>query len=136
MEQVFDVSQYELNDTSVLTVQNLQRDDDLLVNDKPVRITIYGPGSTQGVKALHKAGRAAQARLQLLVRGKTEKNAAEAADAERVEKLVGITANIENFPIEGGGAALYANPKLGDIADQVEAHFSDKANFSKGSPKV
>ena len=131
----FDVSQYELEDTSVLTVQNLQRDDDLLVDGKPVLITIYGPGSAQGVKALHRAGRAAQARLQLLIRGKAEKNAAEAADAERVDKLIGITANIENFPIEGGAAALYANPKLGDMADQVEAHFADKSNFSKASPK-
>ncbi|MCR4331760.1 MAG: hypothetical protein NUV34_03515, partial [Sulfuricaulis sp.] len=42
----FDVSQYELEDTAVLTVQNLQRTDDLPgEGGKPVKITIYGPGS-------------------------------------------------------------------------------------------
>ena len=131
----FDVSRYELADSAVLTLQNLERTDDLTGADgkNPVKITVYSPGSTQGVRALHKAGQAAQLRLQGLVRGKVEKNAAIAADAERVIKLVEITANIDNFPVEGGATAIYSNPKLGDIADQVESFFSDKANFSKAS---
>ncbi len=130
---VFDVTAYELEDTAVLTVQNLQRDDDLLYNEKQVKITIFGPGSKQGVKAIHKASMAATLRMQGLMRGKVDKKSAEQADEERVIKLTAITANIDNFPISGGAEALYSNPKLVDIADQVEEFFNTKSNFSKAS---
>jgi hypothetical protein len=130
---LFDVSQFELQDSAVLTVQNVARTDDLLVGGKPVKITIYGPGSAQGVRALHKAGQQAALRMQALLRGKVDKDAAKSADSERVMKLVGITANIENFPVPGGAVAIYGNPKLIDIADQVEGFFNDKANFSPPS---
>lgn len=131
--QAFDVSQFEIEDTAVLEVQNLQRTGDLLNHGKPVRITVYSPGSKQGVKALHKAGLQAQLRLKATFSGRLDKNAAQQADEELAAKLVAITANIENFPIPGGAAALYSNPKLSDIGAQVNEFFSNQANFSKGS---
>jgi hypothetical protein len=129
----FDVSAFEIEDTAVLEVQNLKRTGDLLYNGQPVRITIYSPGSKQGVKALHKASLAAQMALRATFQGKIDKDGPAQAEENRAAKLVAITASIENFPIPGGAAALYANPKLRDITDQVEEFFGNSANFSRAS---
>ena len=127
----FDISSYELDESATLTVQNAKGDDDLVGADgiNPVTIDLYGGGSRQMVKAQHKAGNAAQLRLQQLVRGKIDKKAAELADAELVEKLVTCTKAINNFPI--APADLYANVKLGYITRQVQKFLDDDANFAK-----
>lgn len=129
----FDVSQYELEETAVLTVQNAKLDDDLIGADKktPVTIVLYGGGSRQMVKALHKAGQQAQLRLQGMLRGKVDKRAPELADQEMVEKLTACTQAINNFPVPP--ADLYANPKLGYITKQVVKFLDDDANFAKPS---
>jgi hypothetical protein len=129
----FDLSQYELEDTAVLTVQNAIGADDLIGADgvNPVKITLYGSGSSQMVKALHKAGQQAALRVQALVRGKVEKRAAEAAELETVQKLTACTQAIENFPVEA--EALYSNPRLGYITRQVIAFLDNDANFAKPS---
>lgn len=125
---MFDVSQYELADTAVLTVQNARGDGDLLVDGKPVRITIYGSGSEQYAKAEHKAANAAMKRMQDVLRGKVVKSS-EAATADLAEKLAACTANIDNFPIEGGALALYSNNRLAYIRKQVVKFLEDDANF-------
>ncbi len=129
----FDISQYELEETAVLVVQNAKGDDELIGADgvNPVKIVAYGGGSRQAVKAAHKAGQQAQLRLQALVRGKIDKNAGEAADAELVDKLVAHTKEIVNFPVEPKD--LFANPKLGYITRQFQKFVEDDANFAKPS---
>ena len=129
----FDVSKFELEDTATLTVQNAKGDDDLVGADgkTPVTIVLYGSGSRQAVKAMHRAGQQAQLRMQALFRGKVDKRAAEAADQELVEKLVSCTQAINNFPVQP--AELYANPKLGYITKQVTKFLDDDANFSGAS---
>ncbi len=126
---MFDVSQFELKDTGVLTVQNKQGDDDLLVDGKPVRIHLYGSGSDQYVKAEHRATNAATTRMQAAFRGKPVKNASEISATELAEKLAACTASIENFPIEGGALALYSNNRLGYIRRQVIKFLDEDANF-------
>ncbi len=126
-----DMSEYELDDTAELTVQNVKRDDDMLYKGQPVKVRVYSPGSPQAVKVLHKSSQLATLRMQALLRGKVDKKAAEQADEERVNKLVGITHSFVNFPADP--RKVYGNPKMIDFADQVEAFFNDKANFSKGS---
>ena len=132
----FDISQYELDETATLTVQNAKGDDDLIGADgkNPVTMELYGGGSRQMVKALHKAGQAAQLRLQGMIRGKVDKRAPEAADAELVEKLTACTKVINNFPVPP--ADLYANPKLGYITKQVVAFLDNDANFAKASTTI
>ncbi|MDZ4251205.1 MAG: hypothetical protein U1A72_01350 [Sulfuritalea sp.] len=129
----FDVSKYELDDTATLTVQNAKGDDDLIGADgtSPVTIMLYGGGSRQMVKALHKAGQQAQIRLQGLVRGKIDKRAPELADQEMVEKLATCTQAINNFPVPA--ADLYANPKLKYITAQVMKFLDDDSNFAPAS---
>lgn len=127
----FDLSKYELEETATLTVQNAKGDDDLIGADgvNPVTIELYGGGSRQMVKALHKAGQKAQLRLQQLVRGKVDKRAGETADEEMVEKLATCTKAIHNFPVPA--ADLYANTKLGYITKQVIKFLDDDGNFAK-----
>ena len=131
----FDISQYELEETATLTVQNAKGDDDLIGADgsSPVTIVLYGGGSRQMAKALHKAGQQSQLRLQQMMRGKIDKRSGETADAEMVEKLTACTQAINNFPI--AASDLYANPKLGYITRQVTKFLDDDANFAKGSTK-
>lgn len=130
----FNISQLELEDTATLTVQNARGDDDLIGADgvNPVQIVAYGAGSKEAVRALHKAGQQAQLRMQALLRGKVDKQAAEAADKEQVEKLAALTKEIINLPITP--ADLYANPRLGYITRQFAKFVEDDANFAKVSP--
>lgn len=126
-----DLSQFELKETATLTVQNARGDDDLIGSDgvNPVTIELYGPGSKEMVRALHKAGQAAQLRFQALMRGKVDKKAAEVAEQEKAEKLAAVTKKINNF-FDIAPVDLYANSKLGYITKQVVDFLDDTANFS------
>ena len=128
----FDVSKYELEDTAVLSLKNARGDDDLIGEDgaSPVTIEVYSPGSPQGVKALHKSGRAAQLRIFRSMRGEFDPRDAENADREQVEKLVAFTKSISgNFPLSPH--AVYGNPRLVYINRQVEEYIGKLGNFSK-----
>jgi len=126
-----DAKKYELLDTAQLTIQNKKGDDDLIGDDdtNPVVFTIFSPGSKQGVRALHKAGQAAQLRLQGLMRGRTDKDAAQQADKEQAEKLASVVESVSNFSTPGTALDIFSNPKLRYITAQVEAFFSDNGNF-------
>lgn len=128
----FDVSKYELEDTAVMTVKNARGDDDLLGSDgKPVTVSVYSPGSSQGVKALHKAARAAQMRMFRSMRNEFDPKDNENADREQAEKLAAFTASIsDNFPV--APLAIYSNPKLCYWNRQLEEFIGKLGNFSKG----
>ena len=129
----FDLSQYELDETATLTVQNAREDGDLIGADgiNPVRIKLYGSGSEQYARADHRANNAATNRMQAAFRGKAPKNQAEMAQQDLAQKLASCTAAIENFPVDP--LALYSNNKLGYIRKQVAKFLEDDANFAKGS---
>lgn len=129
----FDVADYEIADTAILTVKNMRGDDLLIGADKvnPVTIELYSPGSPQGVKALHKSGRQAQLRTFRTIRGEFDPNDAAQAENEHVEKLVAFTRTVNNFPMPVD--AIYRNSKLGYITKQVDEFINKYASFSKGS---
>ena len=129
----FDLSQFETTDTATLTVMN-PKGDELLVNGEPVTITLYGPGSKQFVNAKYKLDNANQTRSIAMLRGKTAKNAAEEIRQQQAEFYASITVSLDNFPIDGGALALYMNPKLSYITDQVEKFISDTENFMPSLP--
>lgn len=125
----FNLSQFELLDTAVLTVQTADESDDLLIDGKQVKITLYGSGSEQFTRADYRVQNAATARAQSAWRGKVLKNQAQISDQENAEKYAACTAQIENFPIAGGALALYSNPKLGYIKKQVMKFIAEDGNF-------
>lgn len=128
----FDVSQYELEDTAVMTVKNARGDDDLIVDGKPVTVEFYSPGSPQGVKALHKASRQAQLRLMRTMRNEMSQEDATNADREQAEKLAAFTKSIsDNWPV--APLAVFSNPRLLYWNRQAEEFLGKLGNFSKGS---
>jgi len=129
----FDVSQYELADTAVMTVKNSRGDDDLKGTDgQKVTVTFYSPGSEPGVKALHKSARQQQMRMFRSMRGEFDPQDATNADREQAEKLAAFTASIsENFPV--APLAIYSNPRLCYWNRQAEEFIGKLGNFTKGS---
>lgn len=133
MSKDFDLSQFETIDTASLTILN-PKGDDLLFNGKKVLINVYGPGSKEFVNAKYKLDNAVQTRSIAMLRGKASKNGAEETRQLQAEFYAAITASIDNFPIEGGALALYSNPKLTYITDQVEKFLGDTENFMPSLP--
>lgn len=128
MTKEFDLSQFETIDVASLTVQS-PRGNDLTVDGKPVVINLYGPGSKQYVNAKYKLENSTQARSIAIIRGKAPKNASEENRQDQAKFLAEVTASIDNFPIDGGALALYLNPKLSYITEQVEKFLGDTENF-------
>ena len=129
----FDISQFETVDTAALAVKK-PNGDELLVDGKPVIINLYGPGSKEYINAKYKFENATQARSIAMIRGKISKNIAEESAQLQAERLAGCTESIDNFPIEGGALALYSNPKLSYITDQVIKFLDDTENFMPNLP--
>lgn len=129
----FELSAYEIVDTSIVHLKNVHGNDVLLGNDgQPVWAEVYSPGSKEGVRALHKAGLASQARLMRTMRGELDKDDAKNADTERAAKLCGFLKRFSpNFPVDA--AAVFANPKLNYISKQIEEYVGKDANFAQGS---
>lgn len=103
----------------------------------PVTVTVYGPGSKQY--------QAAQARAQKRMLEVLKKKGKGASDPrttqERIDdtalQLADITHSFSGLSyqaLEGRELALaiYRNPSLGYIAEQVNRHAADWANFTKG----
>ena len=116
----FDLSQFELSETATLTVLS-PRGDELTYNGNPVKITLYGAGSKEYVAAKYKFDNANTALMRAMLSNKQVKNAA--------EFLAACTAKIDNFPIDGGALAIYSNPKLKYITDQVDKFLGESENF-------
>lgn len=117
----------EARDTAWLEVQNKQDDGPLLFNGQPVRIEIRSPGTREALQAQHKADQARTAATYAAMRGKPVKETIEGKIAQNVEKLVAVTARIENLPFSP--EEIYSNPKLGYITSQVSSFHGDWANF-------
>jgi len=132
MSNEFDLSAFEAAETAVLEVLN-QKEEPLLFNGQPVTIELYGPGSAQYARAQAKVDTASQTRAFATIRGKVTKDAAEETRKLNADKFAACTKTINNFPVPGGALALYSNPKLGYITNQVAKFVEDWANFPAGS---
>lgn len=135
---MFDINSIAAVETSVLHLRN-GADELLFDSDKnPVTVTVYGPGSRAYADAQAKAQNRAIERLKK--KGKLDQSAEEKAQ-EQAELLAACTVSFNNF----GGAKndgtssqadflkVYADPKLGFVAQQVQAHIGDWAHFTGGS---
>lgn len=123
----FNVADFEARDTAWLEVQNKKDDGPLLFNGQPVRIEVRSPGTKEAMSAQHKIDQATTAKTYAGIRGKAVKETVEGNIEQRADKLVAVTAGIENFPV--AAKDLYSNPKLGYITEQVAKFHGDWANF-------
>lgn len=133
----FDILSLEIADTTTVEVTNAagtpQYD-----GDTPMTITIYSPGTPEGIKAQHLRDERSSTRAVAMMTGKTEKGAGLAKLQERAEFLASITKSLNGWNYAGKQGyesfkALYSNPKLGHVADAVEKAFSDRGNFMPGA---
>jgi hypothetical protein len=135
---MFDLNAIAAVETSELHLRNGA--DDLLFDSdkKPVTVTVYGPGSKPYQDAQAKAQNRAIERLKK--KGKLDQSAEDKAQ-EQAEMLAACTVSFNRF----GGAdqtgttsqadflKVYADPKFGFIAQQVQAHIGDWSHFTQGS---
>ena len=133
MDQNFDLSKYELQETASLKIRNAKDDDYLRgIDGEPVVFELYGPGSEQYARATHVMSNKATVRAQAAIRGKAVTNQSEQSELDQVERLAACTAKISaNFPVSAQD--VYVNRRLSYIRDQVERFINDNANFSKAS---
>lgn len=101
----------------------------------PVNVTVYGPGSAEYQRAQAKANNRAIERLKK--RGKADQTAEE-KNKELAVHLADITHSFDNLDYDGLtgrelAIAIYSDSSIGFIADQVNKHAGDWANFTKGS---
>jgi hypothetical protein len=111
--------------------------EELLYTTEPtpreVAVNVYGPGSKQYAKA--QAAQQNRAVDMLKRKGKTDQTA-EQRRRENAEFLADCTESFENLEYDGLtgrelALAVYSDPTIGFIADQVAKHIGDWSNFSK-----
>ncbi|MBG6222801.1 MULTISPECIES: hypothetical protein [unclassified Janthinobacterium] len=102
---------------------------------RPMRVTLYGPGSKQFAKVTAVNTSALMDRMKK--KGK-DKQSAEERTEEAANTLAACTASFENIEIDSlAGEALYkavySDLELGFVNSQLNAHLNDWANFTKPS---
>jgi len=111
-------------------------DDSPLMDDagQPVRCTVYGPGSRRYQQA---AQRKVDRVVNRMVRGKPI--AAEEQARAQAEFLADITEDIDLAYDDLVGRdkllAIYTDPAIGFVRDQIERKVGDWGNFKPGSGK-
>lgn len=127
----FDLSAFEASETAILTVLGLDHEP-LKFNGQPVQIELYGPGSDIAQRLEAKAASAAQARAFALLQSGGKGADEEDTRKQQAEKLAALTKRVINFPVEGGALAIYQNPRLRYITNQVARFQENWANFKPG----
>lgn len=126
MTKTEDFSEFFLAETSVVAL-DLPDGEPMLYQGEPVRVHVYGPATVRFTKANEAMQKEAAKRVMAAIGNKNKKEA-EDKDAD-AKFLVAITERIENFPYPGGVEAVYREPKLKYIADQVRTFVGDTGNF-------
>ena len=134
---MFDIKSLAVNETTTIHLRGA--DDELLFADtdgnKPMTITVYGPGTKIFSKARDALNKAVLERFR-----RKGKNRADTTLEETAEFLAAVTVSFNNF--EYGGLeghdqfkACYLDNSIGFIAEQVNKELADWSNFTKGSTK-
>jgi hypothetical protein len=126
MNKTQDFSSFFLAETSVVEL-DLPNGEPMLYQGSPVRVHVHGPATARFTKANEAMQREAAKRVMAAIGNKGKKEA-EDKDAD-AKFLVAITERIENFPFPGGIDAIYREPKLKYVADQVRTFVGDAGNF-------
>lgn len=126
MNKAEDFSDFFLAETSVVEL-DLPNGEPMLYQGNPVRAHVYGPATARFTKANEAMQKEAAKRLMAAIGNKGKKET-EDKDAD-AKFLIAITERIENFPYPGGIDAIYREPKLKYMADQVRTYVGDAGNF-------
>lgn len=140
------INDLRASDTAVLHLKDAAGEPMFYVPDggdpqkdkKPVLVELYGPGSDPYRKAQQKAQRRVM-HLAKSGRKALEERSADERAADVAALLASITVRFDGFDAEGRSladalCALYADPKAGYIANQVNDFSADWANFLPSAP--
>lgn len=107
--------------------------------DKPVRVHIFSPGSKQYARA--NAAKQNRMMEKLRKKGKINETAQQQAE-EQAEFLSAVTEGWDNMTFgdstltgEALSKAIYSEPSIGFIAEQVGKYLGDWGNFTPTAPK-
>lgn len=123
-----DFADFFLQETATVAIK-LPNGQPMLYQGRPVQVVVYGPATERYATAKDALDREATKAL-MEIAGRDKAGADKDANARF---LSAVTERIDNFPFPGGPAALYREPRLRYVADQVRAHLGDLGNFFKGS---
>lgn len=133
--QAQDFSAFFLADTSALELE-LPNGDPMLFDGAQVRVHLHGPATEKYAKAKSAMDKEAAKRVFAAMGGKGRKKSDNDDRDADAAFLVAVTERFENFPYPGGAEAIYREPKLRYIADQVRGHLNDLGNFFSGGAKT
>ncbi|MDC8446459.1 MAG: hypothetical protein LV471_11105 [Nitrosomonas sp.] len=125
--ELSDFSEFYLSESSVLELE-FPNGDPMVYQGQQVRVHVFGPSTTQYVKAKEALDREATKRVVSAMGRKNGKKDDEDRDAD-IKFLLAITERFENFPYPGGADAIYREPRLKYIAEQVRSFVGDLGNF-------
>lgn len=131
----FDISKLAASETTDVQLRDPGTDELLFNGDKPVSVTVYGPGSKPYAKARNAAENRAIDKFKR--KGKTDQTPDEKL-TNTVEFLSACTVSLNNFDYKGATdaaavKAMYGDRSIGWINDQVDKAMGDWANFTKSS---
>lgn len=132
-----DIRKFAVEETGVIHLRDGA--DELMYADeakkKPITITVYGPGSKQFAAA---QARQSNRAMELIRKKRNVNRSADDVKADDAEFLASCTkefGNISYDKLEGEALfkAVYSDPTLGFITDQVNKYLGDWANFTKSA---
>ncbi len=126
-EIIDDFSQFYLTETAALDIE-LPNGDPMRYKGAQVVAHLFGPSTSQYVKAKAAMDREASKRVITAMGVKGKSKDKEDADAD-AKFLAAVTDRFDNFPFPGGVDAIYREQKLKYIHDQVRTHLNDLGNF-------
>lgn len=124
-----DFSAFFLTDSSTLDLE-LPNGEPMLYNGQPVKVHLHGPSTEVFAKAKELLDREATKRVVKAL-GKTKSKRDEEDKEADAKFLAAITSHFENFPYPGGPEAIYREPKLMYVSNQVRNHVNSLGNFFK-----
>lgn len=132
----FDISTIEVTDTFEVEITHPATDEPMTADGTPMTITVCGPASAQ-FKAAHAVQNAKITKR--LRSGKTDEDAdVLAADKAAFLSMCTVSLNGFNYKGETDGRetfrALYLDPKMGWLTDQVNRQMGDWSNFTRAAP--
>lgn len=136
----YDISSIQVADTFDVELVHPKTSAPMLGDEgKPCTVTVYGPGSKAYAAAKAKNNLRFVERLKR--KGKQEADPEEDA-ANTAAFLAACTVSFNNFGYKGMPSgpdafrALYLDPKMGFITEQVNGEMGDWANFTTSSSKT
>lgn len=135
---MFDIKALAVDETAVIEINDPRTGEPLMGDEgKPCSVTVFGPGSKPFAAAQSAASNRSMKRLRS--KGKLETTPEEDA-AAKASFLTAITQSFNGFTYGGmengpdAFRALYLDPSLGWLTEQVNAGAGDWSVFSKAAP--